>query len=195
MAVAGMSSLVLRLSEAVKIIVPFFSNPTCRILLAGHNRIFYLSGKIKSQGIHYMTTQKHTLWIRGALGFLATVVLLFTLPAYMNPASNPGLKILSGEAASIGSVAGLFLGRQLTIALIAVYGAIRGTTEPVLIGAFGILAFNLHDAVLLTAYNGLKSGAMIGLVFALLAAAIMWAALPQRPLMNKTKVFKHVTCI
>lgn len=130
-----------------------------------------------------MATSKHTLWIRIALGVLAAIILLFTLPAYLNPTSNPGLKSLSGESLSLGSVAGLFLGRQLTIALIALYGAIRGTTEPLLIGAFGLAAFNLHDAIFISAFDGVKPGAIAGLVLGLLAVGIIWAVLRKRPAM------------
>lgn len=114
------------------------------------------------------------------MGIMAVIFLLLTLPAYLNPASNPGLKALSGEAVSLGSLAGLFLGRQLTIALIAVYGAFRGTTEPLLIGAFGLAAFNLHDAIFITAFSGVKPGAIMGLVFGLLAMGIIWAVLRKR---------------
>ncbi|KPA22977.1 hypothetical protein shim_12700 [Shimia sp. SK013] len=127
-----------------------------------------------------MTTFKHALWIRIALGALATIILLFTIPAYLNPANNPGLKSLTGEAASLGSVAGLFLGRQLTIALIALYGAIRGTTESLLIGAFGIAAINFHDAIFVGAFGGVKPGSVMGLVFGLLALGLMWAVLRGR---------------
>ncbi len=121
-----------------------------------------------------MENHQHALWVRLALGVLALIILLFTLPAYMNPMSNPGLASLTGEAATLGSVAGAFLGRQLTIALIAAYGAVRGTTQPLLIGAFAIAGFNLHDAVFITAFAGVKPGGMIGLLFGLIALGIMW---------------------
>lgn len=121
-----------------------------------------------------MENQRHSTWLRIGLGVLAALILLTTLPAYMNPTSNPGLASLAGESATLGSVAGLFLGRQLTIALIAVYGAIKGTTQPLLIGAFGIAFFNFHDAIFVSAFAGVKPGAIIGLVIALLGFGIMW---------------------
>lgn len=120
-----------------------------------------------------MNTQKHGIVIRGILGILALVMLLFTLPAYMNTASNPGLANLSGETASLGSVAGAFLARQLGLALIAIYGAVKGTTQPVLIGAFGIAFLNLHDAVFLSAFGNIGVGAIAGLFLGLLAVLVM----------------------
>ncbi len=121
-----------------------------------------------------MDTQKHGIVVRGVLGLLACVILLFTLPAYMDPSSNPGLANLSEEAASLGSVAGAFLARQLGLALIALYGATKGTTQPVLIGAFGIAFFNLHDAVFLTAFGTVGAGAIAGLILGVLAVVVMF---------------------
>lgn len=132
-----------------------------------------------------MDHHRHALWVRIGLGVMAAIILLLTLPAYMNPSNNPGLASLTGDAASLGSVAGLFLGRQLTIALIAAYGAFKGTTQPLLIGAFGLAAFNLHDAIFVTAYAGVKPGAIIGLVFALLALGIMWVVYRRSTQLSK----------
>lgn len=120
-----------------------------------------------------MTKQKHGIIVRGLLGLLAFVMLLFTLPAYMDTSNNPGLANLSGEAASLGSVAGAFLARQLGLALIALYGAVKGTTQPVLIGAFGIAFLNLHDAVFLSAFGTIGPGAIAGLVLGVLAVVVM----------------------
>lgn len=123
-----------------------------------------------------MENQKHGIVVRGLLGVLALVMLLFTLPAYMDTSSNPGLANLSGEAASLGSVAGAFLARQLALALIALYGAVNGTTQPVLMGAFGIAFLNLHDAVFLTAFGNIGAGAIAGFVLGILALVVMLLA-------------------
>ena len=107
------------------------------------------------------------------LGVLALLNLGTTLPAYLDTSANPGLAVLTGEAATLGSVAGLFLGRQLTIALIAAYGAIRGTREPMLFGAFGLVFFNLDDAFFLTMAGTSVVGAVAGLVLAIAAGVVM----------------------
>lgn len=120
-----------------------------------------------------MTEQNHGYVVRGLLGLLAVVMIVFTFPAYMNTANNPGLANLSGEAASLGSVAGAFLARQLGLSLIALYGAIKGTTQPVLIGAFGIAFLNLHDAVFLSAFGNIGPGAIAGLLLGVLAVGVM----------------------
>lgn len=120
-----------------------------------------------------MSDQKHGIIVRGLLGLLAFVMLLFTLPAYIDTSNNPGLANLSGEVASLGSVAGAFLARQLGLALIALYGAVQGTTQPVLIGAFGIAFLNLHDAAFLPAFGTIGPGAIAGVVLGLLAIAVV----------------------
>lgn len=120
-----------------------------------------------------MEHQKHGYVVRALLGVLAAVMLLFTLPAYLDTSSNPGLANLTGETASLGSVAGAFLARQLGLALIALYGAVKGTTQPVLIGAFGLAFLNLHDAVFLSAFGNIGPGAIAGLILGGLALAVM----------------------
>lgn len=120
-----------------------------------------------------MTPVKHAIWLRILLGVLALIIVLFTLPAYLNTSANPGLANLSGEAASLGSVAGAFLGRQLVIALIALYGAINGTSQPMLIGGFGLAFFNLHDAVFLSVFGNGGPGAVAGVVIGLAAVIVM----------------------
>ena len=127
-----------------------------------------------------MTKQKHGIVVRGLLGILAVVMLVFTLPAYMDTSTNPGLANLSGEVASLGSVAGAFLGRQLGLALIALYGAVHGATQPVLIGAFAIAFLNLHDAVFLSAFGNIGPGAIAGLVLGVLAVLVMLLARRER---------------
>lgn len=120
-----------------------------------------------------LTLKKHGYVVRGLLGLLALVMLLFTLPAYFDPSSNPGLANLNGETASLGSVAGAFLARQLGLALIALYGALNGTTQPLLIGAFGMAFLNLHDAVFLSAFGNTGPGAIAGLILGGLALVVM----------------------
>lgn len=120
-----------------------------------------------------MAQTTHGYLVRGLLGLLALVMLVFTLPAYMDPSSNPGLANLSGEAATIGSVAGAFLARQLGLALIALYGALRGSTEALMIGAFGIAFLNLHDAVFLTVFGTFGVGAIAGLILGGLGVLVM----------------------
>ena len=121
-----------------------------------------------------MAQQKHALWTRILLALLALVIFAFSLPAYMDPSANPALARLSPENASLGSVAGAFLGRQVGLALIALYGAIRGTTQPMLIGAFAIGFFNLHDAFFLGTFGAGGPGAIAGIILGLLALAVMF---------------------
>lgn len=120
-----------------------------------------------------MAQEKHGYVVRGLLGLLAVVMLLFTLPAYLNTSANPGLANLTGEAASLGSVGGAFLARQLGLALIALYGALNGTTQAVLIGAFAMAFLNLHDAVFLSTFGNVGPGAIAGLVLGGLAVVVM----------------------
>ena len=117
--------------------------------------------------------ETHALWVRILLGLLALLILFFTLPAYANPLSNPGLATLTGEAATLGSVAGLFLGRQLALALIALYGAVKGTTQPMLIGGFAMAFFNLHDGVFLLLFGEGGPGAIAGFVIGGLGLVVM----------------------
>lgn len=117
--------------------------------------------------------ETHGIAVRGLLALLALVMLVFTVPAYLNPANNPALASLSGDAASLGSVGGAFLARQLGLSLIALYGAVKGTTQPVLIGAFGIAFLNLHDAVFLTTFGSVGPGAIAGLIFGGLGLVVM----------------------
>ena len=120
-----------------------------------------------------MAQTKHGYLIRGLLGLLALVMLLFTVPGYLDTSSNPGLANLTGDTASLGSVAGAFLARQLGLALIALYGAVNGTTQPVLIGAFGMAFLNLHDAIFLSAFGNIGPGAIAGLILGGLALVVM----------------------
>ena len=116
---------------------------------------------------------------RIVLAILAILMAVFTFPAYLNPLSNPGLADLTGDAVSLGSTAGAFLGRQLTLILIALLGAFSGHRLLVAIGGFGIAFMNGHDAVFMGLLGGpsMAFAAGAGLVFALLAAAVAIAAL------------------
>ena len=119
-----------------------------------------------------MELEKQPLWQRALLGVLAFILLVFTVPAYIDTANNPGLANLSGEAASLGSVAGAFLARQLGLVLIAIYGAVSGTRQAVMLGAFGIGFFNLHDAIFLALFGAGGIGAITGLVIGGLAMCV-----------------------
>lgn len=131
-----------------------------------------------------MAQEKHALWTRILLALLALVIFAFSLPAYPNPSANPALARLSPENASLGSVAGAFLGRQVGLALIAIYGAIRGTTQPMLIGAFAMGFFNLHDAVLLSTFGSGGPGAIAGLILGAGAIIVMVAVGRKRAQQN-----------
>lgn len=120
-----------------------------------------------------MPQEKQGLLTRGLLALLALIMLVFTLPAYGDTANNPALANLSGDTASLGSVAGAFLARQLALALVALFGAIKGTRESMLIGAFGIAFLNLHDAVFLTSFGNFGPGAIAGLVLGGLSLTVI----------------------
>lgn len=117
-----------------------------------------------------MTLTKDYLLPRILIGALAIVMAVFTLPAYSNPTSNPGLAELSGPALSLGSTAGAFLGRQLTLILIALTGAFAGQRHLVMIGGFAMAFMNGHDALFMGLMGGPADAAIAGLVFAIIAA-------------------------
>jgi hypothetical protein len=112
------------------------------------------------------------------IGLMALVMLAATLPAYGNPTSNPGLINLSGAALSLGETAGAFLGRQMTVVIIALIGAFTGIRHLVMIGGFGMMFMNGHDAVLMGTLGGsdMRVAAVAGLVFALLGALAVYLA-------------------
>ncbi len=118
--------------------------------------------------------------MRIGLGVLSILILATTIPAYFNTANNPALATLSGEVAGLGSVAGAFLARQLALALIALYGAVNGTRQPMLIGAFAMAFFNLHDALFLTLLGNSLVGAVAGLVLGGLALVILVVVFRQK---------------
>ena len=117
-----------------------------------------------------MTLGKTYLVPRILIGLMALVMLAATLPAYGNPISNPGLVNLVDPALSLGETAGVFLGRQMTVILIALVGAVTGLRHPVMIGGFGMAFMNGHDAVFMGLLGGpeMRVAAIAGLVFALL---------------------------
>lgn len=114
---------------------------------------------------------------RGLLALLALVMAIFTIPAYTDPTSNPGLTDLTGNALSLGSTAGAFLGRQLTIIVIAMLGALSGQRLLVAMGGFGMLFLNGHDAVFMGFWGGDPATAGAGAVFAVLGLVVVVMAL------------------
>ena len=117
-----------------------------------------------------MTFDKQYLLPRILIGVLALVMAVFTIPAYGNPTSNPGLAELMGSAVSLGSTAGAFLGRQLTLIIIALIGAVVGQRHLVMIGGFAMMFMNGHDAIFMGLMDGPADAAIAGLVFAIIAA-------------------------
>lgn len=117
-----------------------------------------------------MTFNKQYLLARILIGLLAVVMAAFTLPAYSNPISNPGLAELTGPALSLGGTAGAFLGRQMTLILIALIGAVIGQRHLVMIGGFAMMFMNGHDAIFMGLMGGPAEAAIAGLVFAIIAA-------------------------
>ena len=130
-----------------------------------------------NSGTH--TSSKAFMASRILLGVLAVVMAIFTLPAYLTPTDNPGLSALSGEALSLGSTAGAFLGRQLTLIIIALIGVVSGHRLLLAIGGFGIAFMNGHDALLMGFWGGenMTVVAGAGAAFALLAAITVLIAI------------------
>lgn len=119
-----------------------------------------------------MALNKTYLISRILIGLMGLVMLGATLPAYGNPTSNPGLINLVDPALSLGETAGAFLGRQLTVILIALIGAMTGLRHLVMAGGFGMAFMNGHDAIFMGLMGGadMRMAAIAGLVFALLGA-------------------------
>lgn len=117
-----------------------------------------------------MTFHKDYLFPRILIGLMALMMLAATLPAYANPAMNPGLINLVDPALSLGETAGAFLGRQLTVILIALIGAVTGLRHLVMIGGFGMAFMNGHDAIFMGLMGGpdFRVAGIAGLVFAIL---------------------------
>jgi hypothetical protein len=121
-----------------------------------------------------MSLSKQYLLPRILIGLMALMMVAFTLPAYLNPNSNPGLTELTGDALSLGSTAGAFLGRQLTLILISLIGVIVGQRHLVMIGGFAMLFMNGHDAIFMGLMGGPADAAIAGLVFAIIAAVAIF---------------------
>lgn len=121
-----------------------------------------------------MSSKKQYLAPRVIIGFLGLAMAAATLPAYFNPTMNPGLADLTGSALSLGGTAGAFLGRQLTLIIIALIGAFVGKRHLVMMGAFGMMFMNGHDAVFMGLMGGSTVTAIAGLVFAILAAIALF---------------------
>ena len=128
-----------------------------------------------------MPFNKSYLIPRILIGLMGFVMLGATIPAYGNPTSNPGLINLVDPALSLGETAGAFLGRQLTVILIALIGAVTGLRHLVMIGGFGMAFMNGHDALFMGLFGGsdFATAAIAGLVFAilgLLSVFLVWRA-------------------
>ena len=124
-----------------------------------------------------MTFQKNDRVPRILIGVPAHAMAAFTVPAYPNPTLNPGLADLTGPALSLGSTASAFLGRQLTLILIALIGAVVGQRHLVMIGGFALMFMNGHDAILTGLMGGPAAAATAGLAFAITAAiaiSLVW---------------------
>lgn len=129
--------------------------------------------------VNPMSLNKNYLIPRILIGLMGLVMLGATLPAYGNPTSNPGLINLVDPALSLGETAGAFLGRQLTVILIALIGAVTGLRHLVMIGGFGMAFMNGHDAFFMGLFGGpdFKVAAIAGLVFAILgivSVVLVW---------------------
>lgn len=120
-----------------------------------------------------LPSSSYPIWVRGILALLGLAVLAFTLPAYSDATANPLLANLPPDLAALNSVGGGFLVRQLAIALLALYGAWKGTGVSLGMGAFGIFLFNLQEGLLLTMTGVPGPGGIAGLVFAALAAVVL----------------------
>lgn len=120
------------------------------------------------------------IWVRIILGLLGLAVLAFTLPAYSDATANPLLSNLTPDLAALNSVGGGFLVRQLALALLALYGAWKGTGVSLGMGAFGIFLFNLQEGLMLTLTGVPGPGGIAGLVFAALAGIVLFMAITKK---------------
>lgn len=131
-----------------------------------------------------MSNKKKFLVSRVLIGLMALAMAAATIPAYTNPNLNPGLASLTGPALSLGETAGAFLGRQLTLIIIALIGAVVGHRLLVIIGAFGLLFMNGHDAIFMGLMGGPTAAAIGGLVFAMLSAVAIFLVMRQQPVIE-----------
>lgn len=112
---------------------------------------------------------------RVALGFVAGLILVLTVPGYFDIRLSPALAMLDGDPASLGSVAGGFLGRQVSLAVLALVTVWWGIRPAVFIGALGLALFNIHDAVFLTVFDGRVVGATVAIMLAGMCLWVMWS--------------------
>jgi len=131
-----------------------------------------------------MTFNKQYLIPRILIALMALAMAAATIPAYWNPTVNPGLVNITEPAASLGETAGAFLGRQLTLIIIALIGAISGYRHLVMIGAFGMFFMNGHDAIFMGLAGGPGAAAIGGLVFAIIAAIAFYLVWRARPIQH-----------
>lgn len=118
---------------------------------------------------------------------MALAMAAATLPAYGNPTFNPGLANLTGAALSLGETAGAFLGRQLTLIIFALIGAISGHRLLIIMGALGMLLMNGHDAIFMGLLGGPMSAAIGGLLFAIISAVAIFLVWRDRPVKGEIK--------
>lgn len=126
-----------------------------------------------------MTFNKQYLVPRILIGLMALAMAVATIPAYVNPTMNPGLSSVTGAALSLGETAGAFLGRQLTLIIIALLGATSGKRLLVIVGALGLMLMNGHDAIFMGLMGGPASAAMGGLAFAIISAIALFLVFRQ----------------
>lgn len=118
-------------------------------------------------------TQQYKL-PRIIIGVMGLIMAAATLPAYFNPTMNPGLTELVEPAVSLGFTAGAFLGRQLTLIIIALIGAVTGQRHLVMMGGFAMMFMNAHDAIFMGLLGGPMIPAIAGLVFAIMGAVAIY---------------------
>lgn len=116
------------------------------------------------------------LWARILLGIMSLMVIGLTIPAFINPGANPALAELPPEFAVFASIGGGFLVRQLAIALIGLFSAIQGNPMAVGVSAAAFMIWNLLEAVFIFIGRGMGPGPVLGGLFAVLGAVIIWAA-------------------
>ncbi|XPF95983.1 hypothetical protein ACM9HF_08220 [Colwellia sp. RE-S-Sl-9] len=121
-----------------------------------------------------MSFNKQYIVPRILIALMALAMAAATIPAYTNPTFNPGLADLVGNALSLGETAGAFLGRQLTLIIIALIGAVIGKRDLVMIGGFGMMFMNGHDAIFMGLMDGPMAAAIGGLIFSIIAAVAIF---------------------
>ena len=100
-----------------------------------------------------------------------------------------GLTHVTLKALSLEETAGAFPGRQLTLTIIALTGAISGPISGqrllLMIGGFGLFFINGHNAIFMGLMGAPASAAIGGLVFAPVAAIaifLVWRTKASQPI-------------